>query len=144
MKLNETPAHYAQIEDEVDGKPWYYDIRCYIKDQQYLKHASENDKRILRRLSANFLLDGEILYKKGKDQILLRCVDAPEAWHIIAEVHKGIYGTHANGHKMSRQIMKAGYYWLTLEKAAFSLQKSVINAKFMRTRFIYLQMNFMS
>ena len=89
MKLKET-AHYAQIEDEVDGKPWYYDILRYIKDQQYLKHASENDKRILRRLSANFLLDGEILYKKGKDQILLRCVDAPEAWHIIAEVHKGI------------------------------------------------------
>ena len=33
MKLNETSAHYAQIEDEVDGKPWYYDIQRYIKDQ---------------------------------------------------------------------------------------------------------------
>ena len=89
MKLNETPAHYAQIEDEVDGKPWYYDIRLYIKSQQYLEHAFENDKRILRKLTTNFLLDGEILYKKGKDQILLRCVDAPKAQCIIVEVHKG-------------------------------------------------------
>ena len=61
MKLNETLAHCTQIEDEMDGKPWYYEIQCYIRNQQYLKHASENDKRILRRLSANFLFDGEIL-----------------------------------------------------------------------------------
>ena len=46
MRLNETPTHCAQIEGEVDRKPWYYDIRQYIKDQQYPKHASENDKRI--------------------------------------------------------------------------------------------------
>ena len=26
-----------------------------------------------------FFLDGEVLYKKSKDQILLRCVDANEA-----------------------------------------------------------------
>ena len=70
MKLNETPAHCAQIEDEVDGKPWYYDIWRYIKDQQYSENVSENDKRILRKLSTNFFVDGEILYKKGKDQML--------------------------------------------------------------------------
>ena len=33
MRLKETLTHYAQIEDEVDGKPWYYDIQCYIKSQ---------------------------------------------------------------------------------------------------------------
>ena len=63
-----------------------------------------------------FFLDGEILYKKEKDQVLLRCVDASEARHIIAEIHEGICETHANSHKMSRQIIKAKYYWLTLEK----------------------------
>ena len=26
MRLNETLTHCAQIEDEVDKKPWYYDI----------------------------------------------------------------------------------------------------------------------
>ena len=61
-------------------------------------------------------MDGEILYKKGKDQIIVKCVDAPEARHIIVEVHKRIYRMHTNGHKMSRQIMKARYYWLMLEK----------------------------
>ena len=33
MRLKKTPSHYAQIKDGADGKPWYYDIQWYIKDQ---------------------------------------------------------------------------------------------------------------
>ena len=61
-----------------------------------------------------FLLDGEVLYKKRKDQVLLRCVNSFKANKIIEEIHEGICGTHANGHKMAKQVMKIGYYWLTL------------------------------
>ena len=42
-----------------------------------------------------FFLDGDVLYKKSKDQILLRCVDANEAKKIIHEIHEGVCGTHA-------------------------------------------------
>ena len=55
-------------------------------------------------------MDRNLLYKKSKDQILLRCVDADEAKKIIHEIHEWVYGTHANGHVMARQIMRAGYY----------------------------------
>ena len=63
-----------------------------------------------------FVLDGKILYKRGHDQVLLRCVDTPKAKKILEEVHKGICGTHANGHQIAKQIMRVGYYWLTLER----------------------------
>ena len=56
-----------------------------------------------------FFLDGEVFYKKGKDQILLRWVDAKEAKKIVHEIHEGVCGTHARGHVMTRQIMKVGY-----------------------------------
>ena len=102
MRIKEEPAHCLHIEEEVHGKSWYYDILQYVKDRQYLDHASENDKRILRRLAMGFLLDGEVLYKKGKDQVLLRCVNPSEANKIIEEVHDGVCGTHANGHKMAK------------------------------------------
>ena len=52
-----------------------------------------------------FFLDGDILYKKSKDQTLLRCVDADEAKKIVHEIHEGVYGTHARGHVMARQII---------------------------------------
>ena len=63
-----------------------------------------------------FLLDEEVLYKKGKDQVLLRCVNSSEANRIVEEIHEGVCGTHANGHKMAGQVIRAGYYWLTLER----------------------------
>ena len=76
LEVRESQAHCACIKKELDGNPWYHDILRYIKDQQYPKIANDNDKRTLRRLAMGFFLDGEILYKKSKDQILLRCVDA--------------------------------------------------------------------
>ena len=67
-----------------------------------------------------FFLDGDILYKKSKDQILLRCVDADEAKKIVHEIHERICGTHASGHVMARQIMRVEYYWMTLENNCIS------------------------
>ena len=62
-----------------------------------------------------FFLNGDVLYKKSKDQILLRCVDANKAKKIVHEIHERVCGTHASRHVMARQIMRDGYYWMTLE-----------------------------
>ncbi|KAG8480313.1 hypothetical protein CXB51_024726 [Gossypium anomalum] len=85
------------------------------ENHEYPTQATENDKRTLRRLANDYVLDGEILYKRRKDQVLLRCVDAIEAKKILEEVHEGVCGTHANGFTMARQIMRFGYYWSTME-----------------------------
>ena len=47
--------------------------------------------------------------------VLLRCVDEHEAGLLMQEVHKGSFGTHANGHEMAKKMLRAGYYWLTME-----------------------------
>ncbi|XP_012448875.1 uncharacterized protein LOC105772082 [Gossypium raimondii] len=111
MSIYETPAHCYRIEEEEnDDCPWYQDILRNVKNREYPNQATENDKRTLRRLANDYVLDGEILYKRGKDQVLLRCVDAIEAKKILEEVHKGVYGTHANSFMMARQIMRFRYY----------------------------------
>jgi len=46
---------------------------------------------------------------------LLRCVDAKEAELILQEVHEGTFRTHMNGHSMARKILRAGYFWMTME-----------------------------
>ncbi|KAK5846906.1 hypothetical protein PVK06_003207 [Gossypium arboreum] len=74
MSIYETPAHCYDIEEdeEKDDHPWYHDILQYVKNREYPDQASENDKRMLRRLAIDYVLDGEILYKRRKDQVLLR------------------------------------------------------------------------
>ncbi|RDX93159.1 hypothetical protein CR513_24618, partial [Mucuna pruriens] len=59
-------AYYQQVgEVEIDGKPWYHDIREYLKKGVYPLEATENDKRTLRRLATGFFLSEVILYKKA-------------------------------------------------------------------------------
>ena len=66
-------------------------------------------------MAINFFLIGEILYKMNYDTILLRCVNAMEAKKIIQELHEGFCATHSNRHAMVRTILKASYFWLTME-----------------------------
>ncbi|XP_016901285.2 uncharacterized protein LOC107991219 [Cucumis melo] len=98
-----------------DNKPWYFDIKQYIKCREYPYEASGNDKCTIRRLAMNFFLSGKVLYKKNHDMVLLQCVDEEEAKQIMTDIHEGICGTHANGHMMARQILRFGYYWTTME-----------------------------
>ena len=42
-----------------------------------------------------FLLDGEVLCNKGKDQVLLRYINSSEANKIVEEIHEKVCGTHA-------------------------------------------------
>ena len=102
LEVRESQAHCACIQEESDGNPWFHDILRYVKNQQYPDLANDNDKRTLRRLAIGFFLDRKVLYKKSKDQILLRCVDAKEAKRIVHEIHEGFCGTHASGHVMAR------------------------------------------
>jgi len=34
---------------------------------------------------------------------------------MLVEVNEGCFGTHANGHAMTHNILRVGYYWLTME-----------------------------
>ena len=60
-------------------------------------------------------MSGEVLYKRNHDSTLLRCVDAPEANYLMEEMHEGLLGVHANRTLLARKILRAGYYWLTME-----------------------------
>lgn len=61
------------------------------------------------------LLKWMALYKRNYDLVLLRCVDKSEENWIIMEIHEGSFGTHASGHTMFKKILRAGYYWMTME-----------------------------
>ena len=73
-----------------------------MKNREYPDQATENDKRTLKRLAHDYVLDGEILYKRRKDQVLLRCVDAIEAKKILEEVYEGVFRKQANCFTMAR------------------------------------------
>ena len=74
-------------------------------------------------MAANFILSGDVLYKRNHDTVLIRCMDAKEAKSILEETHGGTFDTHMNGHSMARKILKVGYFWLTMENDCFTYVK---------------------
>ncbi|XP_061945039.1 uncharacterized protein LOC133669048 [Populus nigra] len=116
IEIRNFPAHCCAIEGEVDGNPWFYDIKRFIQYQEYPLGVSKADMKTLRRLAMEFYLDGEILYKRSFNGALLRCLDEIEAKVALQEIHEGICATHASGHMMARQLQRSGYFWMTMEK----------------------------
>ncbi|XP_070005811.1 uncharacterized protein [Nicotiana sylvestris] len=115
VKIHDQPAYCAHVEEEADGKPWFHDIKEYLAKGEYPKLANTTQKYTLRRLSNNFFHNGGILYRRTPDLGLLRCVDAREASRLLEEIHAGTCGLHMNGFVLAKKILRAGYFWMTME-----------------------------
>ncbi|XP_043687734.1 uncharacterized protein LOC122638948 [Telopea speciosissima] len=67
---------------------------------QYLSNPGPEFDRRIRDRATGYVLIMEDLYKKEKDDLLLKCVSLNEATLVMAEVHEGICGAHQAGPKM--------------------------------------------
>ncbi|XP_074336586.1 uncharacterized protein LOC141673743 [Apium graveolens] len=75
--------------------------------------AVPEDKLQARRLryqAAKYIEYDGILYKRGFNQPLLRCVDMEEGNYILREVHEGICGNHSGGGSLALKVLRQGYY----------------------------------
>ena len=97
LEQKEELAYCMTIEED-EGKDgegeWYLDILQYLKDGTYPLFADKNDQLTIQRLSTNYIIFGERLYRRSYDEIHLLRVIAKEAQQIIEEVHESSYGPH--------------------------------------------------
>ena len=50
------PAHVFTTKEAANEKPWYYNIKHFLKTQEYPIGASNKDRKTLRRLDGSFFL----------------------------------------------------------------------------------------
>ncbi|XP_070010493.1 uncharacterized protein [Nicotiana sylvestris] len=120
IQIRERHGYCKTVEVEPNVQPWYHDTKRFLKTKEYPEQANGDQKRTIRRLASGFFLSGGVFYKRTPDLNLLRCVDAEEAGRIMYEVHTGVCGPHMNGYVLAKKILRAGYYWMTMEKDCFS------------------------
>ena len=73
-------------------------------------------ERKLKVQASRFVLIKDILYKKGFSRPYLRCLGPDEADYVIREVHEGICGNHLGVQLLVNKLIRAGYYWPTMQK----------------------------
>lgn len=77
------PTYCLVIKAKTDGKPWFNNIKRYLEKEEYPADASIINNKTLRKLSTNFSLSGDVLYKRNFDTVMLRCMDRHRANMLI-------------------------------------------------------------
>ena len=82
----------------------------------------EEAKKIQKRVARFTVLNDE-LYKRGFFQPYLRCIEEDEARYVLKEVYGGVCGDHIRHKSLVRKIMRAGYFWPTMQQDAADFVK---------------------
>ena len=88
---------------------WITPITSYLKNETLPKDCEES--RRLKIKATHFML-------------YLRCLIPNEADYIMREVHEGLCRIHLRARSLVHKLIRAGYYWLTMQKDAHSYIKA--------------------
>ena len=94
--------------------PWYADIVNYLACGVAPSEFSYQQKRKLRTDSRYYIWDDPLLFKRGADMIIRRCVLENEQGKIMNECHASPYGGHFSGERTTHKILQSGFYWPTI------------------------------
>ena len=102
---------------EIDSKSdWTTAITSYLKDD-LLPNEKEAARKVKVR-AARFVLIKDVLYKRGFSRPYLRCLGNEEANYVLREVHEGICENHSRSRSLVHKLVRAGYYWPTMQADA--------------------------
>ena len=71
-----------------------------------------------------FILIKDVLYKRGFSRLYLRCLGPEEAYYVMREVHEGICRNHLGSRSLMHKLVRARYYWPTMQKDAQTYVKA--------------------
>ena len=101
---------------------WTTTIASYLKDG-VLPDEKEAARKLMVQV-ARFVLIKDVLYKRGFSHPYLRCLGNEEADYVMREVHEGICGNHSWLRSLVYKLMRAGYYWPTMQADAEAYVKA--------------------
>ncbi|XP_058202975.1 uncharacterized protein LOC131317437 [Rhododendron vialii] len=112
IEQRDTPIyqHVMVVDEPDDGHPWYYDIWRFVERGEYPIEANKKDKIAIQRMSAQYIICGENLYRKSHCGMYKLCIHSAETRRIMEEIHEGVCGPHMNGIMLAKRILRQGYF----------------------------------
>ena len=109
--------------------PWYVDIVNYLACGVVPLEFSYQQKRKSRTDCIFYIWDDPLLYRRGADMIIRRCVLETEQGGIMEKCHASPYEGQFTEDKTSQKILQSGFYWLALFKDCFEWVKHCDNCQ---------------
>ncbi|KAL5541717.1 hypothetical protein UlMin_009427 [Ulmus minor] len=84
----------------------------------------------IRRHAVKYLIKEDCLYQKAYNGDMLRCVNGQEANEVLREIHEGDCGEHQGGRRLYEEVLRLGYFWLTMENDAMDYARRCKSCQF--------------
>ncbi|XP_050264200.1 uncharacterized protein LOC126708447 [Quercus robur] len=98
---------------------WMTPLISFLRDGHLPQNTDEARK--VKKRAARFTILNDVLYKRGFSMPYLKCVNKDEAKYILEEVHGGVCGDHAGPRSLVNKVIRAGYFWPTMQGDAADL-----------------------
>ena len=110
-------------------KPWYYNIKNFIETGEFPPELSKKEQRAIQRMSTRYFILANVLYRRGFSSEYSRCLDEDEAKEVVREAHESICGGHVGYQTLVKQIIRAGYYWKTMQQDCYHYVKKCVQCQ---------------
>ncbi|XP_047156021.1 uncharacterized protein LOC124827081 [Vigna umbellata] len=107
------------------GKDWRTEIREIMTRQDEGRAVGPSDAKKVAR----YLMVGDDLYRRGFSSPLLKCLGEAEARYVMDELHNDICGPHTGWRTLKARLLRAGYYWPTMEADTKAFVPKCINCQ---------------
>jgi hypothetical protein len=101
---------------------WISEIRDYLKENILPKDHVSTERTV--RLAKRYTMVEGDLYRRGANDILMRCITQEEGRELLAEIHGGECGSHSSSRTLVGKAFRHGFYWPTALQDAAELVKS--------------------
>lgn len=117
-----TEAEEGKAINMASSEPeWTSQIIKYLKNGELPKNKDEARKVKIR--ASRYLFLSDTLYKRSLTLPLLKCLSEEKTDYVLQEIHEGICGNHSGGWAMAHEVIKAEYYWPSMQKDASLLSR---------------------
>ncbi|XP_047181154.1 uncharacterized protein LOC124847654 [Vigna umbellata] len=102
---------------------WRKEVIQLIKEKEEGKFLQVKDAK---RISRYLIVDGD-LYRRGYTMPMMKCLSVEEAEYVMRELHEGICGRHTGGLALRARMLRARFFWTTIEKDFFDFTQKCIS-----------------
>nr|KYP43116.1 Retrovirus-related Pol polyprotein from transposon 17.6 [Cajanus cajan] len=102
----------ANLADPSDPPDWQDELKAFLTNE--ITPAEPTEAKRLRTRASRYVVIAGQLYKRGFSTPLLKCLNPDEADYVMREVHEGICGMHSRARTTVSKLLRAGYYWPTI------------------------------
>nr|XP_009777714.1 PREDICTED: uncharacterized protein LOC104227218 [Nicotiana sylvestris] len=89
----------------------------YLKNEKLPSDPNESRALLTKAVRFSLFEDGNLLRKLSNDPLAI-CLGPGDIEYVFREVNEGTCGNHSCAESLIRKVIRAGYYWVDMEKDA--------------------------